>query len=343
MNVAVESPELGRSITAGGYQTNVHEHGEGFPLMLIHGSGPGVTAWANWRLVMPELARQRRVIAPDMLGFGYSERPANPDYQRDVWVEHAIGVLDALGIEQADLVGNSFGGGIALALAIRYPHRVRRLVLMGSVGVSFPITDGLDRVWGYEPSFQTMRSLMDTFAYDRALVTDELAELRYQASIRPGFQESFAQMFPAPRQRWVDGLASNEADIRAILALTGDPAKISDQPHSKGVFESDSTLLMDMIACFNSGIDYAGKPLALKPEPIYPFAVVNSFAKNPKPLQKKMQKKIEHGALGIITQPVYDTENAKQLLDLLEAAKKVSDGKGTELILGIFPITKLRT
>ncbi|OWL85700.1 alpha/beta fold hydrolase [Halopseudomonas aestusnigri] len=216
MNVAVESPELGRSITAGGYQTNVHEHGEGFPLMLIHGSGPGVTAWANWRLVMPELARQRRVIAPDMLGFGYSERPANPDYQRDVWVEHAIGVLDTLGIEQADLVGNSFGGGIALALAIRYPQRVRRLVLMGSVGVSFPITDGLDRVWGYEPSFQTMRSLMDTFAYDRALVTDELAELRYQASIRPGFQESFAQMFPAPRQRWVDGLASNEADIRAV-------------------------------------------------------------------------------------------------------------------------------
>ncbi len=216
MNVAVESPELGRSITAGGYQTNVHEHGEGFPLMLIHGSGPGVTAWANWRLVMPELAKQRRVIAPDMLGFGYSERPANPDYQRDVWVEHAIGVLDALGIEQADLVGNSFGGGIALALAIRYPQRVRRLVLMGSVGVSFPITEGLDRVWGYEPSFQTMRSLMDTFAYDRALVTDELAELRYQASIRPGFQESFAQMFPAPRQRWVDGLASNEADIRAV-------------------------------------------------------------------------------------------------------------------------------
>lgn len=216
MNLAVESPELGRSIIAGGYQTNLHEHGKGFPLMLIHGSGPGVTAWANWRLVMPELAKQRRVIAPDMLGFGYSERPANPDYQRDVWVEHAIGVLDALGIEQADLVGNSFGGGIALALAIRYPQRVRRLVLMGSVGVSFPITDGLDRVWGYEPSFQTMRSLMDTFAYDRELVTDELAELRYQASIRPGFQESFAQMFPAPRQRWVDGLASNEADIRAV-------------------------------------------------------------------------------------------------------------------------------
>lgn len=216
MNTAVNSPEIGSEIVAGGYRTNLHDQGEGFPLMLIHGSGPGVTAWANWRLVIPELARKRRVIAPDMLGFGYSERPETPDYRRDVWVEHAIGVLDTLGIAQADLVGNSFGGGIALSLAIKYPQRVRRLVLMGSVGVSFPLTKGLDDVWGYKPSFETMRNLMDTFAYSRDLVTDELAELRYQASIRPGFQESFAQMFPAPRQRWIDGLASDEAAIRAL-------------------------------------------------------------------------------------------------------------------------------
>lgn len=216
MTTAVDSPEIGRSITAAGFQTNLHDRGEGFPLMLIHGSGPGVTAWANWRLIMPSLAEKRRVIAPDMLGFGYSARPAQPDYRRDVWVEHAVGVLDSLGLEQVDLVGNSFGGGIALALAIKHPQRVRRLVLMGSTGVSFPLTKGLDEVWGYEPSFETMRRLMDTFAYNRDLVTDELAELRYQASIRPGFQESFAQMFPAPRQRWIDGLASNEADIRAL-------------------------------------------------------------------------------------------------------------------------------
>ncbi|WP_339651785.1 alpha/beta hydrolase [Halopseudomonas pelagia] len=214
------SPELGCEILAGGYLTNVHDldhnPGKGFPVMLIHGSGPGVTAWANWRLIMPELAKERRVVAPDMLGFGYSERPQEPNYCRDTWVEHAIGVLDALEIEQADLVGNSFGGGIALALAIKYPHRVRRLVLMGSVGVSFPITKGLDEVWGYEPSLANMRRLMDVFAFDRNLVTDELAELRYQASIRPGFQESFAQMFPAPRQHWVDGLASDPAAIRAL-------------------------------------------------------------------------------------------------------------------------------
>ena len=217
MNASVDSPEIGREITAAGYRTNVHDHGEGgFPLMMIHGSGPGVTAWANWRLVIPELAKHRRVVAPDMLGFGYSERPEDQVYNRERWVKHAIGVMDELGLEQVDLVGNSFGGGLALSLAIEHPERVRRLVLMGSAGVSFPITQGLDEVWGYQPSLETMRRLMDVFAFNKGLLTDELAEMRYQASIRPGFQESFAAMFPAPRQRWVDNLASREEDIRAL-------------------------------------------------------------------------------------------------------------------------------
>lgn len=216
MNTHVSSPEIGRTITAAGYQTNLHDQGEGFPVLLIHGSGPGVTAWANWRGIIPQLARTRRVVAPDMLGFGYSERPADGIYNQERWVEHAIGVLDALGIGQTDLVGNSFGGGLALALAIRHPERVRRLVLMGSVGVRFPLTEGLDQTWGYTPSLDNMRKLLDLFAYDRSRVTDELAQLRYEASIRPGFQESFAAMFPPPRQNGIDDLASKEADIRAL-------------------------------------------------------------------------------------------------------------------------------
>jgi len=133
-----------------------------------------------------------------------------------------------------------------------------------------------------------------------------------------------------------DLLGANEVDVRAILALTGDPANLSDQPHTKGVFEADSTLLLDIISAFNSGMSYAGKPFKDAPKQLYPFAVINSYAKNPKTLQKKMIKKAKHGAKGIITQPVYSLENAKQLLDL-------KGDLDTELILGIFPITKLRT
>lgn len=142
-----------------------------------------------------------------------------------------------------------------------------------------------------------------------------------------------------------DLLGANEANVRAILALTGDPAKMSDQPNAKGVFQGNSSMMLDIISCFNSGIDYAGKPLQLKPEPIYPFAVIDSYAKNPATLMKKMQRKINHKALGIITQPVYDLENAKMLLELLDQAKANSpiESINTQLIIGIFPITKLRT
>ncbi|MDP9881012.1 2-hydroxymuconate-semialdehyde hydrolase [Variovorax boronicumulans] len=212
----MSNPEIANSIRTGAFHTNVHDLGEGAPVLFIHGSGPGVSAWANWRLVLPVLAQMRRVIAPDMAGFGFTERVPGAAYTMDAWVQQALDLLDALDIERADVVGNSFGGALALALAIRAPHRVRRLVLMGSVGVPFSITPGLDAVWGYTPSFANMRRIMDVFAFDRALVTDELAQLRYEASMRPGFQETFGAMFPAPRQRWVDAMASPEAAIRAL-------------------------------------------------------------------------------------------------------------------------------
>jgi len=219
MNQPPSNPEIGSSIVAAGIRTNLHDlnpAAPGVPLVLIHGSGPGVSAFANWRLVMPTLAKTRRVIAPDMVGFGFTDRPADHAYSLDRWVAHALGVLDALKLPQVDLVGNSFGGALSLALAVRHPERVRRLVLMGAAGVHFELTPALDAVWGYTPSFENMRRLMDLFAYDRGLVNDELAELRFRASTRPGFQESFSAMFPAPRQRSIEALSSPESAIRAL-------------------------------------------------------------------------------------------------------------------------------
>lgn len=153
-----ENLEIGKRVRTGAFESNVHDQGTGAPVLLIHGSGPGVSAWANWRLVLPALARERRVIAPDMVGFGYTDRPEGINYSMPIWVRQALDLMDALGLERADVVGNSFGGG--LALAIRAPQRVRRMVLMGAMGVSFPITPGLEAVWGYEPSFESMKKLL---------------------------------------------------------------------------------------------------------------------------------------------------------------------------------------
>jgi pimeloyl-ACP methyl ester carboxylesterase len=211
-----ENPEIGATADANGIKTNYLEAGQGDPVVLIHGSGPGVTSYANWRLVIPALAENFRVIAPDMVGFGFSERPANIEYGVQTWADQVVGLMDTLELAKVHLVGNSFGGAIALRIATQHPDRVGRLVLMGSMGVPFPITDGLERVWGYEPSFENMRKVLDVFAYSRDLVNDELAEVRYRGSIQPGFQESFSAMFPAPRQRWVEAMCTPEDDIRRL-------------------------------------------------------------------------------------------------------------------------------
>jgi len=211
-----EKPEIGATADANGIKTNYLEAGKGDPVILIHGSGPGVTSYANWRLVLPALAENFRVLAPDMVGFGFTERPANIEYGVQTWADQVVGLMDTLELPTTHIVGNSFGGAIALRIATQHPDRIGKLVLMGSMGVPFPITEGLERVWGYEPSFENMRKVLDVFAYSRDLVNDELAEVRYRGSIQPGFQESFAAMFPAPRQRWVEAMCTPEDDIRRL-------------------------------------------------------------------------------------------------------------------------------
>jgi len=215
-----QGPEIGRSVLAHGIRTNYLQEGNGEPVVLVHGSGPGVSAYANWRLTIPVLAQKFRVYAPDMVGFGFTERPAHIDYNMQTWTDQLIGFLDALGIEQASLVGNSFGGAIALHAADQHPQRVNRLVLMGSVGVPFPITAGLDAVWGYEPSLESMSEIMDYFAYNKDLLTGDLAQARFTASTAPGFHESYAAMFPAPRQRWVDAMVTPDESIAALRHQT---------------------------------------------------------------------------------------------------------------------------
>ncbi|MCY4338090.1 MAG: alpha/beta hydrolase [Gammaproteobacteria bacterium] len=210
------SAEIGLSIKAGDIMTNYHDRGTGAPVLLLHGSGPGVSAWVNWRLVIPHLAQNFRVVAPDIVGFGFTERPPAIKYDMDTWLQHALDILDALEIEQAHVIGNSFGGSLALALAIRAPQRVARLALMGSVGLEFELTAGLDLTWGYTPSPENMRRLLDLFAYNRKLVTDELAQLRYEASTRPGVQEAYSSMFPAPRQEGIRRICSTETEVRNI-------------------------------------------------------------------------------------------------------------------------------
>lgn len=210
----------------------------------------------------------------------------------------------------------------------------------------------------HEPSFEPIIQKVAQFGLDKKVdgfsTTDNpLARLKYNAlfgalRLQNAFNKPVISTMSMRDRNKValqsDLLGANEHDLRAILCLTGDPASASDQPSLKGVFEGNSTLLLDIIKCFNAGIDYSGKPFKTAPKPIYPFAVCNAHANVPKNLIKKMRTKIERGAVGIVTQPVYSIDNAKMLLELLKNAKDgLQNVQNTQLILGFFPIVRLRT
>jgi len=193
------------------------ETGSGLPpVLLLHGSGPGVSAAANWRPVLPALQAGRRVIAPDQLGFGGTATGEARTFGRESWTGHALALLDALGVAEVDVIGNSMGGAVALSMAVARPSAVRRLVLMGTMGVAMPLPAGLDTVWGYAPGVEAMREVIGLFAYDRGLINDDLVRMRYEASLNPSVRDSWAAMFPAPRQRWVDDLALAGAELAAV-------------------------------------------------------------------------------------------------------------------------------
>jgi len=113
-----------RFVEARGLRMHVAEAGAGEPLLLVHG---WPQHWYQWRGVMQRLGDVRRLIVPDLRGFGWSDAPAGP-IDPDVFVEDLIALLDALGIERTDLAGHDWGGFTSLLLAARHPERFRKVV-----------------------------------------------------------------------------------------------------------------------------------------------------------------------------------------------------------------------
>jgi pimeloyl-ACP methyl ester carboxylesterase len=205
-----------RTIDAGGIETSYVEAGSGETVLMLHGSGPGVSALANWQHNIPALAQRFHVLAPDIVGFGATERPEDIVYSLRNWTDHVWAFMDARGIEKARVIGNSLGGRIALQMASDQPDRIAKIVLMGVPGVGMTPTEGLAALRAYEPSHDAMRQLLrNYFAVDPAMITDDLVKIRYEASIADGAYEAYRAMFFDPRHAGTE-LGITENEVRAI-------------------------------------------------------------------------------------------------------------------------------
>jgi len=212
-----------RTVQTASGKIHYNEAGEGHPILMLHGSGPGATGWSNFGPNMRVLADDFHVIAADMPGWGQSDT-VTPD-ARD-HVAAALHLLDALGIEKAAFVGNSMGGATTLRFATEHPDRMSHLITMGAGSpgpVLFQPGDGLSEGLkilqkGYrDPSPEVMRELVDIMTFDPAFASDELVAQRSEAArARPDHLENFIAGMGRGRV-WVDPAALAEVRIPALL------------------------------------------------------------------------------------------------------------------------------
>ena len=182
-----------RTVLVEGKPIFISEAGAGPAVVMLHGGGPGASGVSNFSRNIDALATHFRVIVPDMPGYGRSVKGVEPSDPFGYLADMIRGLMDALAIDSAHLIGNSYGGAAALRLALDTPHRVGKLVLMGPGGIGttrgLP-TKGLNSLLSYYGGDGPSRDKLATFirdylVYDGASVPEDLIDRRYQASIDP--------------------------------------------------------------------------------------------------------------------------------------------------------------
>ncbi len=195
-----------RNIKVGDYEFHLSTSGttDKRAILWLHGSGPGVTALTNWQAILEALSDDSYNIAPDIIGFGDSSHPNPPPSDlkafTELRVETLAMLLDELGVEKADLVGNSMGGIISVCFALAYPQRVHSLILMGAGGAPLPPTDELlSLILFYEnPTKEAMAELMTKFVVDQNVLggdLDAIAAERMPRAIREDVERSHRATF----------------------------------------------------------------------------------------------------------------------------------------------------
>jgi len=207
-----------------------HEAGDGPPILLLHGSGPGVSAWANFRGNLPAFAEHFRTLALDMPGFGKSyvcdgsplmaAPPAVLDF------------LDGMKLDAIPIVGNSMGGNVAARIAATEPQRVSRLVTIGGVGL--PIfnpspSEGIKLLVQFveDPTRERLMAWMESMVYDTSILTEEFVEMRWEAATTPGALADVKRLFNFPALAAMRDRPGSAAESVAMLAKIEAPTLLT--------------------------------------------------------------------------------------------------------------------
>lgn len=210
-------------VTVNGIRTHFVEAGNGDPVVLVHGAGPGANGWAGWRQTIPVLAERYHVYALDTLGFGYTDKPTDIVYSDQASVNHLAGFLDALCIDRVFLCGNSRGAYISAKYMLDHPSRVRRLLMISSGSIANAMglertqqqQGGMRRLQGYDGTPEGMRRFLEIIVHDHSKITDDLVSSRVQMASLPGH----------------DYVQKSQSEYRASLKNNPNERQVFDMRH----------------------------------------------------------------------------------------------------------------
>ena len=200
-----KEPE-GEFVQAGNIRIHYHEFGTGYPLICLHGAGPGATAWSNFKGNVGELSKHYRALLVDMPQYGRSDKPYIEKGRLAFLAGAVRAFMDALDIKKAHFLGNSMGGQAAIKLAIDDPEKVDRIAVIGSSPIKagsifqpMPL-EGIRNIRNYYrgegPTPAKMRQLLESLVYNTSMITDDLVQERFEASNDPEAVELFKRGAP---------------------------------------------------------------------------------------------------------------------------------------------------
>jgi 2-hydroxymuconate-semialdehyde hydrolase len=199
-----------------GIQVACYRAGQGTPLLLLHGSGPGASSIGNWRAVLEPLAERHQVFVMDLIGFGKSGRkPHAPYFDYPLWVRQAAAMLRRIPGERVGVIGHSLSGSIALTLAAQEP-RVGAVMTTGTMGAPFRLNDGTRRTWTCPRNREQLVRALSGLIHDTAVLDEAYLQAREQVIFAPGYADYFDAMFGGDQQRYVDAALLDDDTLARV-------------------------------------------------------------------------------------------------------------------------------
>lgn len=237
-----------RFVLVGGLAVHLLDQGYGPAVLLLHGLGGSAFAWLP---VVDELARSFRVIVPDLVGSGYSDKPP-ADYSLGFFARFVADLVTTLRLTKVHLIGNSLGGAIALAFAQEFSDLAGRLVLADAAGLGQDVLPELHAAMLRPPSLQTIREALALLFYDQRYVTEGVVEETLRQRLTPGGVETLTRVLEfsmAPGRQLIDVRGSLRALRERTLLIWGEQDGVVPLAQARAAAEAAEVPLVVFERC----------------------------------------------------------------------------------------------